>query len=58
MAVLMALVISCIMLSGALIVPSSGADEATVKAIKEKLVLANRILEMQKMATPFGHVNR
>jgi len=48
--------ITCIMISGNLI-PGYGADEATLKELREKLVTANRILELEKLATPFGHVS-
>lgn len=33
------------------------AREATIKQLKEKLILANKILELEKLATPFGHVS-
>ena len=36
---------------------SYGADEATIKQLKEKLIIANKILDMLKMATPFGHIS-
>lgn len=31
--------------------------EATVRQLKQKLVVANRILDFLKMATPFGHIS-
>jgi ribulose-5-phosphate 4-epimerase/fuculose-1-phosphate aldolase len=37
--------------------PGYGADEATLKNLREKLVLANKILAYEKLATPFGHVS-
>ncbi len=36
---------------------SYGADEATIKQLKEKLIIANRVLGMEKLATPFGHIS-
>lgn len=44
------------MISGNLI-SSYGADESTIKQLKEKLIIANKILEFEKLATPFGHVS-
>jgi len=38
-------------------VSSYGADESTIKELKEKLILANKILELEKLATPYGHVS-
>jgi ribulose-5-phosphate 4-epimerase/fuculose-1-phosphate aldolase len=37
--------------------PGYGANEAALKDLKEKLVLANKILAYEKLATPFGHVS-
>jgi len=34
-----------------------GSDEAEIKQLQEKLVLANKVLESEKLATPFGHVS-
>ncbi len=34
-----------------------GADQATIKQLKEKLVIANQILDYLKLATPFGHIS-
>lgn len=34
-----------------------GADEASIKQLKEKLIVANKILDYEKLATPFGHVS-
>jgi ribulose-5-phosphate 4-epimerase/fuculose-1-phosphate aldolase len=36
---------------------SFGADGATIKALKEKLVLANKILDMEGLARPMGHIS-
>ncbi|MEI9474997.1 MAG: class II aldolase/adducin family protein [Deltaproteobacteria bacterium] len=33
------------------------ADDATIKALKEKLVLANKILDMEGLARPMGHIS-
>jgi ribulose-5-phosphate 4-epimerase/fuculose-1-phosphate aldolase len=37
--------------------PGYGADEVTLKDLREKLVLANKILAYEKLASPFGHVS-
>jgi len=34
-----------------------GAKDTTLRALKQKLLLANHILEKEKLATPFGHVS-
>jgi ribulose-5-phosphate 4-epimerase/fuculose-1-phosphate aldolase len=39
------------------LVSSYGADEATMKEYKEKLIIANKILDLEKLAIPFGHVS-
>jgi ribulose-5-phosphate 4-epimerase/fuculose-1-phosphate aldolase len=36
---------------------SKKATEATLEALKEKLITANKILESEKIATPFGHIS-
>jgi len=36
---------------------SYGAEEATIKQLKEKLIVANQILDYLKLAAPFGHVS-
>ncbi len=36
---------------------ANAADQATIRSLKEKLVVANRILSLDKLATPFGHVS-
>ena len=36
---------------------SKTATEATIRPLKEKLIIANKILESEKIATPFGHVS-
>jgi ribulose-5-phosphate 4-epimerase/fuculose-1-phosphate aldolase len=33
------------------------SPEATLRPLKQKLLLANKILESEKLATPFGHVS-
>lgn len=38
-------------------IPGYGADESTIKQLKEKLIVANKILELEKLATPYGHVS-
>ena len=48
--------ITCCMISGNLIF-SYGADESTIKQLKEKLIIADKILELGKLATPYGHVS-
>lgn len=37
--------------------PSDGADEATINELKEKLVLANLILDQENLAKPMGHIS-
>jgi len=37
--------------------PVYGADDTPLKNLREKLVLANKILAYEKLATPFGHVS-
>ena len=54
--VLLPTLITCIMISGNFI-SSYGADESTIKQLKEKLIIANKILELEKLANPFGHVS-
>ncbi len=34
-----------------------GADGVTIKRLKEKLIISNKILEMGKLVDPFGHVS-
>ncbi len=34
-----------------------GASAATIRQLKQKLLMANRILELEKLATPFGHIS-
>ena len=36
---------------------SGAADGATVKELKKKLIVSNRILEREKLVDPFGHVS-
>jgi len=48
--------ILCVMILGNSI-NSYGTDEQTIKQLKEKLILANKILELEKLATPYGHVS-
>jgi len=36
---------------------SYGADEATIKELKEKLIIANKILDNQGLASPMGHIS-
>jgi ribulose-5-phosphate 4-epimerase/fuculose-1-phosphate aldolase len=38
-------------------IPSYGADEVLVKELKEKLILANKILDMENLAKPLGHIS-
>jgi ribulose-5-phosphate 4-epimerase/fuculose-1-phosphate aldolase len=33
------------------------ANEATIRTLKRKLLMANKILELEKLATPFGHIS-
>lgn len=33
------------------------AGTAVIRSLKKKLIVANKILEMEKMATPFGHIS-
>ena len=51
------LFVVAIVMMGGNITSGYGADEATIQKLKEKLALANMILEYEKMATPFGHVS-
>ena len=37
--------------------PVYGADEATIKVLKDKLILANKILDMENLARPLGHIS-
>ena len=37
--------------------PSYGADEAFIKELKEKLILANKILDLENLAKPLGHIS-
>lgn len=37
--------------------PIHGADEATIKELKEKLIIANKILDNQGLANPMGHIS-
>jgi ribulose-5-phosphate 4-epimerase/fuculose-1-phosphate aldolase len=37
--------------------PIYGADEATIKELKEKLIIANKILDNQGLASPMGHIS-
>lgn len=39
------------------ITASHGADKATIETLKEKLVLANKILDMEGLARPMGHIS-
>lgn len=39
------------------IVGAYGADEATIKELKEKLIIANKILDKEDLATPMGHIS-
>jgi len=48
--------ITCVMSSGNL-TSGYGADESTIKQLNEKLIIANKILELEKLATPYGHVS-
>jgi ribulose-5-phosphate 4-epimerase/fuculose-1-phosphate aldolase len=34
-----------------------GADEAMIKELKEKLILANKILDVENLAKPLGHIS-
>jgi ribulose-5-phosphate 4-epimerase/fuculose-1-phosphate aldolase len=34
-----------------------GADNATIEQLKEKVILANKILDMENLARPLGHVS-
>lgn len=34
-----------------------GADEATIKQLKNKLILANKILDLENLAKPLGHIS-
>jgi len=36
---------------------SYGADEAMIKELKEKLIIANKILDMEGLARPMGHIS-
>ena len=36
---------------------SYGADEAVIKELKEKLIIASRILDMEGLARPMGHIS-
>ena len=37
--------------------PNDGADKATINELKEKLVLANLILDHENLAKPLGHIS-
>jgi ribulose-5-phosphate 4-epimerase/fuculose-1-phosphate aldolase len=37
--------------------PSYGADEASIKQLKETLITANRILDMEGLVRPMGHIS-
>lgn len=37
--------------------PIYGADDATIKVLKDKLILANKILDMENLARPLGHIS-
>ena len=40
--------------------PSSnraGTTETALKSLKQKLIVANKILDLEKLATPFGHIS-
>jgi ribulose-5-phosphate 4-epimerase/fuculose-1-phosphate aldolase len=39
------------------ITSSYGADAGTIKTLKEKLVFANKILDMEGLARPMGHIS-
>jgi ribulose-5-phosphate 4-epimerase/fuculose-1-phosphate aldolase len=54
--VLILTLITYFMISGDLVC-SYAADESTVRQLKEKLIIANKILELEKLATPYGHVS-
>jgi len=36
---------------------SYGADEATIKELKEKLIIASKILDMEGLVRPMGHIS-
>ena len=36
---------------------SYAADEATIQKLKEQLIVANKVLDYEKLATPFGHIS-
>ncbi len=36
---------------------SNGANESTIKELKKKLILANKVLDYEKLSTPFGHIS-
>jgi ribulose-5-phosphate 4-epimerase/fuculose-1-phosphate aldolase len=48
--------VGCFIIVGNL-TSSYAADQATVTQLKEKLLVANKILDYLKMATPFGHIS-
>ena len=35
----------------------TSASETTLRTLKQKLIVANKILDLEKLATPFGHVS-
>lgn len=46
-----------VVIAAGLLTPCYGTDEAALKQLKEKLITAGRIMDLLKLATPFGHVS-
>jgi len=46
-----------ILFAGFYLGTSYGADETTIKQLKNKLVLANKILDLENLAKPLGHIS-